>query len=84
VLIEAGLAHVLVVASRVGGIPELITEGQTGFLFESGNSHHLQSKIEHLLNLSQEEKDKITTTYFHKIQNGFLIEDMVQKTLTFY
>lgn len=84
VLLEAGLAHVPVIASRVGGIPELITDGQTGFLFESGNSHHLEAKIEHLLNLSQEEKEKITSTYFNKIQNGFLIEDMVQKTLTFY
>lgn len=34
VLLEAGQCGVPVLASRVGGVPEIVTEGQTGWLFE--------------------------------------------------
>ncbi|MGH7950736.1 MAG: glycosyltransferase family 4 protein [Limisphaerales bacterium] len=37
VLVEAGQAGVPVLASRVGGVPEIVLEGQTGWLFEPGN-----------------------------------------------
>jgi len=37
------------IGSRIGGIPELVEEGQTGLLFEPGNADELQQKIEHLL-----------------------------------
>jgi glycosyltransferase involved in cell wall biosynthesis len=37
VIREAFLTQTLVVASRIGGIPELITDGVNGFLFEAGN-----------------------------------------------
>jgi len=36
VLCEAGLASVPVVATTVGGIPEIVQHGRTGWLFESG------------------------------------------------
>lgn len=38
-----------VVCSRIGGIPELISEGNTGVLFEPGNSESLYEKILELL-----------------------------------
>ena len=34
-----------VIASRVGGIPELVMDDKTGFLFETGNSTDLAEKI---------------------------------------
>ena len=34
-----------VVGSRIGGIPELIEEGQTGSLFEAGNAEELREKV---------------------------------------
>jgi glycosyltransferase involved in cell wall biosynthesis len=37
-----------VVASRIGGIPELIVEGETGFLFEAGNAEELAQQIARL------------------------------------
>lgn len=37
-----------VIGARIGGIPELIDEGRTGLLFESGNAEELTEKIEYL------------------------------------
>ena len=38
-----------VIASRMGGIPELIEEGKTGLLFEAGNADDLEQKLRYLL-----------------------------------
>ncbi len=84
VLIEAGLAQVPVLASRVGGIPELITENQTGFLFESQNVNEFKNQIEHILSLSIDEKNKITEAFYTKIQSHFLVEHMTTKTIDVY
>lgn len=35
-----------VIGSNIGGIPELINHGKTGFIFESGNAIDLRNKIE--------------------------------------
>jgi glycosyltransferase involved in cell wall biosynthesis len=37
VLIEAGLARVPIVAARIGGVPEAVTDGEHAILFEPGN-----------------------------------------------
>lgn len=84
VLIEAGLAQVPVLASRVGGIPELITDSQTGFLFESQNVNEFKNQIEHILSLSLDEKNKITEAFYTKIQSNFLVEHMTAKTIDVY
>lgn len=39
-----------VIGARIGGIPELISEGGTGDLFESGNAQDLKEKISALWN----------------------------------
>lgn len=84
VLIESGLARVPVVASKVGGIPELITHNETGYLFESENYLDLQSKIENVLILEENKKTQITDNFYNKINNNFLIEHMVENTIKFY
>ena len=39
-----------VIATNVGGIPELMIDKKTGFLIEKGNSKELIKKIEEMLN----------------------------------
>ena len=50
VLLEAGYAELPIVASNIGGIPEIIKDGETGLLSESENIRDVQVKIEKLLN----------------------------------
>jgi glycosyltransferase involved in cell wall biosynthesis len=48
-ILEA-MAHAKpIVASRIGGIPELVTHDDTGFLFEPKNTHELCGRIRMLL-----------------------------------
>ena len=50
VIIEAFSYGKTVVGSRVGGIPELIRDNETGLTFEMGNVQDLSSKIKYMLN----------------------------------
>ena len=46
--IEALACGLPVVASRIGGIPELIADGRTGFLFAPGDPQELADRIQRL------------------------------------
>ena len=48
-VIESQMYGTPVVGSRIGGIPELVDEGQTGELFEAGNPNELAEKLGKLL-----------------------------------
>jgi glycosyltransferase involved in cell wall biosynthesis len=47
--IEASVAGIPVIASRVGGLPELIVDGRTGMLFTPGNVEELGAGVVRLL-----------------------------------
>lgn len=49
ILLEAMGAGAIVVATRVGGTPELVQDGVNGFLVESGDVSGLAQKIEYVL-----------------------------------
>jgi len=54
---EAQLMEKPVVATNVGGIPELMKDGETGFLIEKGNSIELFEKLSLLLNNLEKSKE---------------------------
>jgi N-acetyl-alpha-D-glucosaminyl L-malate synthase BshA len=47
--LEAMACEVPVIASRVGGIPEVVTDGETGFLSEVGDIEKMSADAAHLL-----------------------------------
>jgi glycosyltransferase involved in cell wall biosynthesis len=49
VVIEAFSMGKPAIGARIGGIPELVKDGKTGYTFESGNTEDLRIKIEYLL-----------------------------------
>ena len=48
-VIESQIYGTPVVASRMGGIPELVKDGKTGFLFTAGDANELEQKLRLLL-----------------------------------
>ena len=50
ILVEAMMQGKPVIASRIGGIPEIVDDGVTGLLFEPGNADDLAKKICYLWN----------------------------------
>lgn len=44
-IIESYSVGTPVIGARIGGIPEIVVDGQTGFLFESGNVDDLREKL---------------------------------------
>jgi len=54
---EAQLMEKPVIATNVGGIPELMEDGETGFLIEKGNSKEYFEKLSLLLNNPEKSKE---------------------------
>ena len=55
-VMESQLYGTPVVASRIGGVPELVEDGITGELFTPGDVDDLKSKIENLWNDKEKQK----------------------------
>ena len=53
VLLEAGLVGLPVLASRVGGIPEIVEDNKTGLLITPADSRILTQAMEKLINDAQ-------------------------------
>lgn len=83
VLLEAGMAKLPVVASRVGGIPEIIKDEDTGLLFESQRFQELADKLK-ILNTDKGERDRLGNNLHEFVIENFTKEKMVQKTLSLY
>jgi glycosyltransferase involved in cell wall biosynthesis len=49
VVLEAMASGTPVIASRLGGVPEIVEDGVTGFLVEPGNAEELRERLEELL-----------------------------------
>ncbi|HVZ97932.1 MAG TPA: glycosyltransferase [Chitinophagaceae bacterium] len=53
--VEALLLSKPVIGAKIGGIPELVIDNKTGYLFEPGNVTDLKNKIIQMLSLTDEE-----------------------------
>jgi glycosyltransferase involved in cell wall biosynthesis len=84
VIQEAILSRTPVIASRIGGIPELIEDGVNGLLFTPGDANDLRRKIESLVkNRDIIEKLKKNTTEIMNIEaNASEVEAVYRGLLT--
>ncbi|MEK7584484.1 MAG: glycosyltransferase [Patescibacteria group bacterium] len=83
VLLEAGLAELPVVATRVGGIPEIITDGVEGILIDPENLSGLSASITSLAH-DAERRARLARALRKKILTSFTIESMLEKTERVY
>jgi glycosyltransferase involved in cell wall biosynthesis len=58
-VLETMAAGKVILASNIGGLPELVSDGKTGFLFIAGNQADLARQISFVINLSLPEKQAI-------------------------
>lgn len=83
-VLEAGLAKIPVIASEVGGIPEIIEDEVNGFLFEKENVEELKEKLQIIIGLPVEQKVEITENLYKKIEDDFSLEKMIDDTLSIF
>lgn len=83
VLLEAGLAELPIIASNVGGIPEVIENKKNGILIKPENKEGLTEEISKLI------KDKTNLSKYGnqlevKIKNDFSLTKMIKETENLY
>lgn len=83
VILEAGLAQLPIVASAVGGIPEIIKNLKTGLLVKRGDRNELASILE-LLVTDSALVAEIGQGIRKKVENNYSKNVMVEKTLSVY
>lgn len=84
VISEAMSMGKIVIATRVGGIPEMIEDGKTGYLYDSGNVEQLENIMKHIIFLDDSEKKVISGCAKLKAEKMFDPEQVVFKTIEFY
>ncbi|MFC1757080.1 glycosyltransferase [Patescibacteria group bacterium] len=83
IVLEAGLARVPVVATRVGGIPEIIEDKKTGLLVNPANALKLKEAIKKLEN-NPEKKNTLSFALWEKINKEFVLKNMLDVTISTY
>lgn len=82
-LLEAGLASLPVVASKVGGIPDVIVDHQTGLFMPRGNTHILARAIAYYLD-NPDDAARYGAALREKVLTEFSEEQMLERTLALY
>lgn len=83
VLLEAGNASLPVIASNVGGIPDIVENQKTGLLFSPKETHALQKKIETLL-YDKNLRENFAENLREKIRTHFSLRTMCEITGKIY
>ncbi len=83
VLLEAGLAELPVVASAIGGIPEIIENGVSGILVEAGNVAKIAESLKNLA-LEPQKRAELGDALKEKIEREFSLEKMIEETEKIY
>ena len=82
-IIEAGYAGLPVVATAVGGIPEIIDDMKSGILIQPKKSQEIESAVSFLLEHKNLQKE-YGIAIQEKVRNTFNIENMLSKTMELY
>lgn len=83
VLLEVAQAHVPVLASKVGGIPELITQFETGILTTVGNIKEVREGLRFLIE-NTDRRASLAHDLHTRVQTSFTEKDMFEKTKSLY
>ncbi|NTW21952.1 glycosyltransferase family 4 protein [Candidatus Falkowbacteria bacterium] len=82
-ILEAMGAGLPVIATRVGGIPDMITDQVNGLLIDPQNSRTLASKVAELIN-DPSKKQRLATQAQHDANHLFKFNKMLEQTKKIY
>lgn len=83
-IIEAYSVGTPVIGAKIGGIPEIVIDGKTGFQFESGNADDLREKLVHADKLNDNEYSELSANTI-RFANENLSKDIYwEKLKAFY
>jgi len=82
-LLEAGAASLPVIASNVGGIPEILENEVSGILIRSKSSDEIKRALEYLLQNPQKAKG-FGHELKKKVEHEFSVREMIEKTVALY
>jgi len=82
-LLEAGLAGLPVIATEVGGIPEIIENNKSGILIKEKSPEKIKSVIEELIE-SKEKSQTYGENLYKVIKEKFSFKEMLEKTRELY
>lgn len=68
-LLESLARGKIVLASRIGGFPEIVKDGSNGFLCQPNNDKELEEKIRYISNLSESKRNEIATAAKESVMN---------------
>ncbi|MGB9731564.1 MULTISPECIES: glycosyltransferase family 4 protein [Calditerrivibrio] len=82
-LIQASAAGVPIIASNVGGIPEIVKDGINGFLIEKGDEKGLYSRLLTLLN-NKSLREDFGKNGMKIVDSEFSVDSMVREYIHLY
>jgi len=83
-ILEAYASGKPVIGARIGGIPEMLKEGETGYLFESGNKTALTEKLEAIKNISDSQISEMGQVAREYVSSTFTTKRYLNDMLELY
>jgi glycosyltransferase involved in cell wall biosynthesis len=82
-IVEAGFAQLPIIATNVGGIPEIITHENTGLLIPSKNPTAIDKAIRDLIS-DNAKKSQLAQNAHKEISSKFSMPKMIESTIIVY
>lgn len=83
VLLEAMLAGLPIVATRVSAVPEIVVDGETGYLFDAGDAEGIAAAIGRLVD-DPDRRRALGEAGLHRARTDFSVAQMTERTLAVY
>lgn len=84
VLLEAMILRKIVVASKVGGVPEFVKDGETGFLHESKNAEDFANAIIRAYHFTESQLDAIAEKAVRLVESEYCLEGLIMGLIKVY
>ncbi len=83
-LLESMSCEKVVIASKMGGIPEMIEDGKDGYLIDANSSSAIKEALKKVLALSLDDKKLITDRAREKVKKKFNLEVQMNKLTDYF